>query len=97
MRYAVTAIIAIVVGFALAVLWRRNPIKQIANEFRAIDEAAATARRVAEIGADEARASVEIRYADTLKKLDRQHLAHARWLRGDPVALSRWLARIGKQ
>ncbi len=88
--------IAVAVGLGLALLWRRNPWTQIAKEFEAADIAAKVKRDTAKRGAVIAQRQVNAHYAETIRKLDEAQVEKANKLRGDPVALSRWLARISE-
>ena len=89
-------VVALVVGVVLALLWRRNPVKQVANERRAIDRAAALKTQLAEQGAVIARRNVEAEHAEAIRKFDDKQRAKADRLRADPVALNRWLDRLSE-
>lgn len=88
--------VALVVGVALALIWRRNPIRQIAKEFEAADMVARVKLDVAKKGAVAAKVQVEAEYVETIRNYDQDQAKRAHKLRGDPVALSRWLARISE-
>lgn len=89
-------LITIAVGVGIALWWRRNPLEQIAREFKSIDQAAEAKKVEATRGATIARAKVEADHAETIRKFDEVQKARAETLRSDPAALARWLARLSK-
>ncbi|MCG8433504.1 MAG: hypothetical protein MJA83_05690 [Gammaproteobacteria bacterium] len=91
-----TILIAVVVGFGISILWRRSPLQQISRELVAAEQAARVKERVARHGLVLAKAIVEADYAKSIREFDERQKKKAEKLRHDPVAMSRWLARLGK-
>ena len=85
--------IGAVVGWV--VFRRRPPATLVREELEAIREETHVARVAAERGRTEALAEVERRYAAEKSSLDAQERKEAEGLTEDPVALARYLVRVG--
>lgn len=68
----------------------------LATEADVIEAKAEVKRLLIKEDAAHARAWAEERYHDKLARLDEEQRAEADRLRDDPVALTEWLARIGR-
>ncbi len=89
---------AVAVAVIAYVLGRRDKdlVGTVVTEIDAFEAKAEAKRILIEHDADHARAWAEARYHDKLARLDVDGKAEAGRLRDDPVALTEWLARIGR-
>lgn len=94
MKWLWGIVAGVAVGLALAVVYFRNPLRQIAAEFEAIEAAKVADKRVLEAGALVAQKRIEVEHAKTIRCFDREQRQKLRKLRSDPVALARWLTRV---
>ena len=95
MKSLITPLIALVVGIIIAIAWKKNPLVQVKRELKAIDNAAKMELEMERRGAAVARRDLENQYAEDIAAFDQQQKVQLNELRNDPIALSKWLARVG--
>ena len=94
MRLLWGIVAGVVVGLVLAVVWRRNPLRQIKNEFASVEAAAAAKLELLKKGASVTRSRILAEHAETIREFDSAQKARIKDLRSDPVELARWLTRV---
>lgn len=94
MKYVYGVVAGVVVGLFFAILYFRNPLKQVKLEFDAIEAARAAKQEVLDKGAEAVRKQIEAEHAETIKAFNAEQEATLSKLRNDPVALARWLTRV---
>lgn len=88
--------VIILFGIMAALYLRRNPLKQIRREFKAVDAATEARKTTIKHGAYRARQEVEEKHADIMEKLEEHQQIQAYALGSNPVALAKYLNRIAK-
>jgi hypothetical protein len=94
-RWGVFVLVAVGAAIAWFVLRRKPPTEAIAEELDRIREETDVAKVQAERGRAEALAEVERRYGSAYAELEERERVEAAKLEQDPVALARYLVRVG--
>jgi predicted Holliday junction resolvase-like endonuclease len=94
MRWLWGVLTAVVIGVVIALVYRRNPVKQVKKEFEAVNAETAAKLDLQERGAVATREAIEKKYENTIREFDAKQAKKYDKLRTDAVALARWLTRV---